>query len=325
MVVWKFLSHKYRNYQISGNSTETQSNSLQALILEPTQAFKMDSVFNKIKLTMAIASGLVLSHAVSPVQAVDITPNDDGDTLVNTILGPGITVTPGSLSYTGAPSASGTFTNGLSSGLDFDSGIVLTTGQASDAKGPNSDPATTTVNDFPGDSDLDGLIPGFSTNDATILEFDFTTDGGDLFFNYVFASEEYNEFVDSEFNDVFGFFLDDLNIALIPGTTTPVAINNVNNGDNSSEYNDNESGVFDLEYDGFTNIFTASALDLAPGQHTIKLAIADAGDSWLDSAVFIQAGTFSDTSPKTSVPEPTAVIALLWLGGVGLGKRFWCR
>lgn len=63
-----------------------------------------------------------------------------------------------------------------------------------------------------------------------MLEFDFTTTGGNLFFSFVFASEEYNEYVNSSFNDVFGFFVNGVNIALVPGTSTPVAINSVNCG-----------------------------------------------------------------------------------------------
>ena len=79
---------------------------------------------------------------------------------------------------------------------------------------------------------MDALIPGFFTNDACVLEFEFScdTEPEGFSFKYVFGSEEYNEYVDTTFNDVFGFFLDGENIALIPGTPTPVSINNVNCG-----------------------------------------------------------------------------------------------
>jgi hypothetical protein len=249
--------------------------------------------------------------------ALVVTTTTDGTALVNEIVGTGITTS--NISFTGSNVSAGLFTDGLSSGLSMESGILLTSGNAADAVGPNDSDATSTNNGLAGDADLNSLIPGFSTNDATILEFDFTTAGGDLFFNYQFGSEEYNEWVNSSFNDVFGFFLDGVNIALIPGTATAVSINNVNELLNSTYYNNNDPsdlGIptpFDIEYDGFTTLFTAQALGIGAGTHTIKLAIADAGDFILDSGVFIQAGSFSDTP----VSEPS-VLALLGLGFLGM-------
>lgn len=259
--------------------------------------------------------------------ALDVTPTGDASVLANTILGSGISIS--NISYTGGANASGTFSNGLSSGLGIDAGIVLTSGSASNAAGPNTADNTTTDNGLSGDSALNSLIPGYSTYDATILEFDFESAGGNLFFNYVFASEEYNEWVGSAYNDVFGFFLDGVNVALIPGTSTPVAINNVNSGSNSAYYNNNDYGDFggappyNLEYDGFTTLLTASVLGLEAGLHTMKLAIADAGDYILDSAVFIQAGSFSDvpTNPDP-IPEPSTWLLLgSGLAGLALYRR----
>ena len=276
------------------------------------------------KLSITVAGTAFISLSGTTVaQAISITANSNGETLANEILGSGITVVPGSVNYIGGAGAAGTFTDGLSSGIGFDEGIILTTGSAVDAAGPNTSDGTTTNNGLPGDSDLSSLIPGFGTNDATILEFDFTTEGGDVFFNYVFASEEYNEYTNSSFNDVLGLFLDGQNIALIPGTTTPVAINTVNGGNpfgsnasNPQFFINNDfsdgGGSYDIEYDGFTTVFTAQALGLSAGTHTIKLAIADAGDSALDSAVFIQANSFSDQ--PYDVPEPSVIIGLFAFG-----------
>ncbi|MGD1808140.1 choice-of-anchor L domain-containing protein [Dapis sp. BLCC M126] len=310
------------------------------------------------KLSIAVASTAFMSLSGATIaQAISITPNNNGEALVNEILGSGITIDLDSINYRGANGASGIFTDGLSSGIGIDQGIILTTGKAKDAEGPNDLDKTTTENNYRGDPDLDGLITE-KTKDATILEFEFETQGGNVFFNYVFASEEYNEFVDSKFNDVFGFFLNGENIALIPGTTTPVAINTVNggknletNGSNSEFFNNNDPSdggpFFDIEYDGFTNVFTAQALGLASGSHTIKLAIADTKDQGWDSAVFIQAKSFSDggtsdgdtsdgdtqdvpepiidggilaeppAQDTEDVPEPSIVIGLLGVGFAG--------
>lgn len=255
-----------------------------------------------------------------------VTPTDDGTMLVNTIVGSGITIVPGSISYIGTTGQAGTFTNGLASGMGINSGILLTTGSAAGAVGPNNVDGFTAVTGTGGNATLDTLLlSNFTTHDQNVLEFRFTTAGGNLFFNYVFASEEYNEFVNSDFNDVLGFFLDGVNIAFIPGTTIPVAINNVNGGNplgidaSFPQYfnnNDPDDGgpFYNLQYDGFTDVFTAIALGLAPGEHTIMLAIADAADEALDSVFFIQAGSFSDVPTNPAVPEPSTFILL----GAGL-------
>lgn len=267
-----------------------------------------------------------LGLGTGAANALTITPTADGNALANTILGSGITLSNVTfVGGTGSPLFSaGTFTDGLSSGIGIDKGIILTSGDVTLAPGPNNNDGATGNLGLAGDSDLNSLIPGFTTNDATILQFDFETTTGDVFFKFAFGSEEYNEYVGSSFNDVFGFFLDGTNIALIPGTTTPVAINNINNGSNAAFYNDNDPSngtptPFNIQYDGFTDVFTASATGLAPGKHTIKLAIADAGDFILDSAVFIEAGTFSgdDGGNGQKVPEPSSTLGILALGILG--------
>ncbi|MBN1589628.1 MAG: choice-of-anchor L domain-containing protein [Pirellulales bacterium] len=248
----------------------------------------------------------------------------DASTLANTILGSGVTIS-GTPVYTGASGAAGTFVGGNATGIGIDKGIILTSGLASSAVGPNTDDGISTSNGTAGDSELNALVGG-ATNDAAILEFDFVTAGGDIYFNYVFASDEYDEWANSTYNDVFAFFLDGTNIALIPGTSEAVSINNVNAVDHPELYNDNDLTIYgaggcpyNIEYDGFTNVLTAQALDIGAGTHHIKIAIADVGDSALDSAVFIEANTFSDQP----VPEPASLIVWSLLGVLGMAAGWW--
>lgn len=290
------------------------------------------SKMKKLKLVISVAC-LVIAGFSSNAMAISIAPTSDGGTLVSTMLGPGITIVPGSVSYTGATGASGTFTGGLASGIGIESGIIMTSGSAANAIGPNDNGGvpeisggggagddTTTNNGLPGDADLTALA-GYPTADATILEFDFEpTLTTDLFFNYIFASEEYIDYENTAFNDIFAFYLDGANLALIPGTSEAVSINNVNSVDNSAFFNQNiNPPFFDIEYDGFTNVFSFAALDLVPpGVHHFKMAIADSSDSILDSAVFIQGNSFSGLpTPISQVPEPTTLL-LLCSGTVGL-------
>ena len=253
----------------------------------------------------AIISAICLFTAAfaSNSSALNVTTNNDGTQLVNTILGPDITIEQGSIVYTGADNASGIFSEGANSGITVDKGIILTTGDASLAPGPNNSASSGVGNGLPGDADLDNL--GFTTQDATSLKFNFTSQGGDLSFKYVFASEEYNEFANQQFNDVFAFFLDGKNIALLPGTTTPVSINSVNRDQNPQFFVDNEAATNNIQYDGFTQVLTAAAQALTPGVHTIKLAIADVGDDIFDSAVMIEGGSFAGVIEPTTPTTPT--------------------
>lgn len=223
--------------------------------------------------------------------------------LVQTILiGNGISAS--NISYSGDPVAIGSF-NSSNSNVGFQSGVLLTTGTITNAIGPNNSGNTGTDNLRPGDADLDQTVSDI-TQDAAVLEFDFVPASDTLRFNFVFASEEYLEWVNSGFNDVFGFFISGpgisgpfsnnaTNIALIPGTNTLVSIDNVNDVQNSIFYHDNITPTppsTALQYDGFTVPLIAEAIVQCGETYHIKLAIADAGDGTYDSGVFLEAGSF---------------------------------
>jgi len=271
-----------------------------------------------------------------------VTAEDDPNILADEILGDGITLMAGSPGFTGALSgadpfigSAGIFTGGLDAGIGIDSGIILTTGNVESAVGPNSLDNTSRIHpQLSGDADLDNLLNGPPwTIEATVLEFMFESQSGNVSFNFVFASEEYNEFVQTGVNDIFGLFVNGENVALVPGTDTFISIDTVNGGggyfdgnpscpygscaSNPGYYNNNDlsdgGGSFDIEYDGFTSVFTARKLGLGPGPHSLKLAIADVGDKTVDSAVFIETNSLTDEPHATPVPSNTLPGLLLML------------
>ena len=188
--------------------------------------------------------------------------------------------------------------------LGMERGLLMTNGAAVNALGPNdlSDKAQANYYDVFEDDDLGALINDEQTlQDLTIIEFDITVYGDFLSFNYVFASEEYPEFLD--FNDAFGFFISGPNIngveniALVPGTNIPVSVSNINQNNNNQYFISNGTGdtPFDnpqTQYDGYTTILRAERRVIPCETYHIKLAIADVNDSNLDSGVFLEEGSF---------------------------------
>ncbi|MFA6127960.1 MAG: choice-of-anchor L domain-containing protein [Bacteroidales bacterium] len=155
--------------------------------------------------------------------------------LVQNILVKGC-LTSSNVTFTGTASQIGFFTKGTSS-FPINEGIILSTGNIADAEGPNMDFGTTTQHGGAGDASINSITSGTSA-DAAVLQFDFVPAGNTIQFNYVFASEEYAEFVAAAYNDAFAFLLSGpgigdgtpstaVNIALIPSTSTPVSINTV--------------------------------------------------------------------------------------------------
>ena len=282
---------------------------------------------------LAATAGLVRPASAQ----LTVTPSSDAAALADAFTGTGVTIV-GAPTLVGAAGQQGFFNSVNPNLIGFESGVVLSTGLAGNAIGPNTDSSAGESLQTPGDADLSALINGQTTNDANSLTFQFTVEPGaaQLNFNFVFASEEYNEFVGSDFNDVFGFFVDGQNVALIPGTATPVAINTVNAGyldtppSNPQYYRNNDpfdpdfagntvppEQLLDLQADGLTVVFTAdvlAALDPSLDVHTIKLAIADTSDDVYDSWVFLSGESFS-------IPEPTGALSMLGLAGIALGRR----
>ena len=190
-----------------------------------------------------------------------------------------------------------------SGGFPFAEGIILSSGNVLDGSGPNGSASSGEFN-WPGDTDLDELIES-STNNASIIEFDFVPISNKLSFRFIMASEEYDGgFYECEYSDVFAFLLTDqngvtTNLAVLPETNIPIAITNIHPdngtcGAANSEYFHGYTpvGEPDIGYDGRTVPLIAQANVNIGETYHIKLAVADATDNILDSAVFIEAGSF---------------------------------
>jgi gliding motility-associated-like protein len=250
-------------------------------------------------------SQLTVNNSLTPQQLVQ-----------NVLLGPGVTVS--NVTFTGAANSMGQF-SGTNSNVGLPGGVLITCGDIIYAPGPNLSDMAGVDNFNPGDATMD-ILAGQQTYDASILEFDFVPVTDTITFRYVFGSEEYPEFVFQGYNDVFGFFLsgpgisgpypgNSANIALIPSTAIPVAIDNVNDGYSAScvtplpgpctncAYYINNCGGITLEYDGFTTAISATAIVQHCNTYHIRIAIADAGDGIYDSGVFLEAGSFSSNNP----------------------------
>ncbi len=261
-------------------------------------------IYKNLKLTLTTLAMVACFASNHVIGQIEMTENDLADELANYLVGDGVTISGATLDCFDGGAG---FFKCIDCSLGMDSGIVLTSGGIDIIPGPNNSGGTTGSGSGPGDDDLEDLLPGYTSYDACVLEFDLVVISDSVKFDYVFGSEEYLEWVGSSFNDVFGFFISGpgisgvQNIALIPGTTTPVSINNVNSTSYDEFYVNNGDGFsspystddYYIEYDGFTTVLSAATSVFPCETYHLKLAVSDMGDQILDSGVFLRARSLS--------------------------------
>jgi gliding motility-associated-like protein len=267
-------------------------------------------------LIICVLAGIQNVQAQLPPPPYSVIEGVDPVTLVQQVLiGQGVETF--NITYTGSVEARGSFTG--TSNLGILSGVILTSGTATNSVGPNNVGNKGTNNTASGDPDLNQLSGG-STQDAAVLEFDFIPQSNIVEFKYVFGSEEYPEYANSQYNDVFGFFISgpDIfgpfsnnarNIALVPQILPAayVSINNINHLVNSQYYVNNSGGQY-IQYDGFTTVLIARSNVVPCQTYHIKLAVADISDGAYDSGVFLQANSFSSVGLGANVAFSHAAV-----------------
>ena len=236
-------------------------------------------------------------------------------------------VTNFSVEYsTGAnyPEAAGLYTGfGTISNIDPDDGILLTSGKPTLAIGPNNEEDAgflhpNNTGGGSGDADLFDMLPDDQnlTYDACLLTLKFTTDTSvhGFTFDFVFGTDEYPEYVNSPYNDIFCAFLDGKNVTF-DHDGNYISVNNnffkVPNTDATKDFNDKElnpgpNANLNLEYDGFTPLLRTSD-KLTEGEHVLKFAICDVGDEIYDAGVFLSNFKF-EFSQQGTKPVTIAIL-----------------
>ena len=286
---------------------------------------------------------LLTTFSFSQIVVNNGAPYNTSEYLVSEVLlGSGMTAS--NFTWQSGPTNIGYF-DGTNANIGFEEGVIMCTGGADFVSGGFGGGAP----NITGDADLGQLLAemgmgGFNINNVTIVEFDFVAQSESMTFNYVFGSAEYTSYTCSSFNDVFGFFVsgpgiagpysnNSVNIALVPGTNTPVAINTINAGEltndpdcnnidpNFESYNvywvDNDYGGWgggpqgpntppapENTVQGFTG-FTVPLEAFIDGlicdeTYHIKLAIGNCLDTALDSGVFLEANSFASPAIEVS-------------------------
>jgi hypothetical protein len=269
-----------------------------------------------------------LSFLAAPVMAFSVGATNNTETLKNNLLGANTAgLSNFSVSIMGNSDAFGTFTDDP---FGLTSGVVLSTGKVADLPGQNRYDNDNIGSDLSTDFGAKG-----AKGDWTQLNLSFFANSTvqKLYFEYVFASEEFPEFGDSKYNDDFELLLNGTNLARLSDGKI-VTINNLvpdpnNRSTDHPDYINNPSvtGIAAniVKLDGFTKILGFEGLLKQNQTNVFSIRIKDVGDGNLDSAVFIKGGSVGTVQPEP-VPEPMTVGGLM-AGGAMLaaGRKLRAR
>jgi len=248
----------------------------------------------------------------------------------NVLIGSGVTVS--NITYTGGANQIGSF-NGSATNLGFNGGVVLSSGQVGELVGTYTTQSDGTVGvSGVADADLLSVAQSVtsnpnaafitSTTDLSELEFDFVAVSNTVTFRFVFASEEYEsqfgiDYINTVFNDVFGFFVSgpgitgpysspagfpngSVNLASVPNSTDPITISTIHPGLNAQLYIDNSTNTTHSMNGQTVPIRITFDVECGETYH-FRFAVADCQDNFLSTAVFLEEGSFSSPPVELSI------------------------
>lgn len=205
----------------------------------------------------------------------------------------------------------GYFTNN-NAAFPFANGIILSTGYAKSATGPNTSLLSEGSTAWVGDYDLETALLISGTINATVLEFDFIPFTDRISFDYLFSSEQYLTSVTSQnqcnYTDGFAFLIKEAgtpnpyqNLAIVPGTNIPVKVNTVRGQGvcppaNEAYFDQFNTTEHATNFNGQTRILQAQTIVTAGTLYHIKLVVADQGNNLYDSAIFLGGGSFKSVT-----------------------------
>lgn len=268
---------------------------------------------------LAFLGAILLFSSVSAQLEVNSTLTPD-EYVNDVLLGTGVEAT--NVQFTGSPVQIGQITGFDPTEFPIEAGLILSTEVANNPANIDDGCMDDFIEDgleVSGDPDLLNIansVPPLigqnfsvnSVNDVCAIEFDFVATGDTIKFNYVFGSDEYLAWINSQYNDIFGFFLSGpgingpyadnaVNLAEVPGSDPQLAItiSSVNNVTNSAYYIDNPANEV-LCQNGYTVKLTAESEVECGETYHIRLAIADGSDTALESFVILESGSFESNS-----------------------------
>lgn len=306
----------------------------------------------KILLTLLfILLSIATVTAQVSVRTIDSLQFPLADSLVKRLAGVGVSVFNVRSNLRGTSKSIGNFRSSNPQ-FPFRSGMVFSTGLADSIPRPNRNSPSSTKISYAdtvqgastGRQLLQAILKNQSQNgivhkttDLVSVQFQLVPNGDSLSFRYMFGSEEYPEFVCSQFNDIFGFFIKGpgidgdpefsggalsgyRNLAKLAGNGFPVSINTVNSGQSGvngqSEYcqfstegtqfyqaNDASSSPLRSQicFDGLTKVLTARTQVIPCAVYDLVLVVSDVGDRLFDSGVFLENGSLQSASYKSEI------------------------